>query len=391
MSPEFKRKLDALNACGSLRRLKPLAGREGCTVTCEGERLLNLTSNDYLGLGSDKELLSEFYASIGQLDLVDQFGLGSCSSRLLTGDNIISHQVEDYLADSYGRESALLFNSGYHANIGILPALLDKNDLILSDKLNHASIHDGLRLCRARYKRFHHRDYDHLESMLRQFRSNYKRVVIVSESVFSMDGDVADLKRLVALKKEFDALLYLDEAHAIGLYGSKGLGKSEECQVINEVDILMATFGKALAGLGAFIVCDRVICDYLVNKSRSLIFTTALPPAILSWNLFTLKKAKQMVEERQHLKMLAEKMRTALREKKLQTGGESNIIPVVIGENSETVKAAERMKGHGYLIYPVRPPAVPEHTARFRLSLTANMVWGDIQKLPELLTQELTI
>jgi len=388
MSLSYQHKLDTLRERGSLRRLKLLTGRDGCWVDYEGKRLLNLTSNDYLGLGGNKEVLHDFYSSIDHTRMVDQYGLGSCSSRLLAGDNAVSHQLEGYLADNYNREAALLFNSGYHVNIGILPSLFGKKDLILSDKFNHASIHDGLRLCRAKYKRFRHRDYDHLQTLLAQSREKYDRVIIVSESVFSMDGDTADLARLVELKKKFNTMLYLDEAHAVGLYGPKGLGKAEEQGVMGEVDILMGTFGKALAGLGAFVVCDRVIRDYLVNKSRSLIFTTALPPVLLSWNLFVFKKVEQMAAERIHLSKLSDRLREALHEKKLQTGGSTNIVPVIIGSNLQAMELAERLKNNGYLIFPVRPPAVPEGTSRFRLSLTADMEWHDIQELPELIASE---
>ena len=321
--------------------------------------------------------------------MVDRYGLGSCSSRLLAGDNIVSHHLEEYLAGQYNRQAALLFNSGYHVNIGVLPSILGKNDLILSDKLNHASIHDGLRLCRAKYKRYRHCDYDHLQLLLTQLREKYERVIVVSESVFSMDGDTADLVRLVELKKKFDAMLYLDEAHAVGLYGFKGLGKAEEQGVVDEIDILMGTFGKALAGLGAFVVCDRVIHDYLVNKSRSLIFTTALPPVVLSWNLFIFKKIEQMVAQRNHLVELSNSLRGALREKQLQTAGSTNIVPVIIGDNQKTARLAAEMKKHGYLIFPIRPPAVPQGTARFRLSLMANMKWDDICELPELIAEKL--
>ncbi len=214
MNPDYQEDLARLAQCGRLRQLRPLAGRRGCRIQSQGRELLNLSSNDYLGLAGDSSLLRRFYAGMDGENLLEGYGLGAASSRLLAGDTPLAHRLEQDLAAAYGRPAALLFNSGYHANIGILSALLGRNDLILSDKLNHASIHDGMRLCRAAHKRFPHRDYDQLERLLVSNRHRYERVVIVSESVFSMDGDVADLGRLIQLKKEFDALLYLDEAHA---------------------------------------------------------------------------------------------------------------------------------------------------------------------------------
>jgi len=393
---DYKEELVRLQQCGRLRQLRPLAGRRGCRLQCQGRELLNLTSNDYLGIAGNPQIISRFYEGVAASEhLLEHYGLGAASSRLLTGDTDLAHQLEQELATAYneasksGRSAALLFNSGYHANIGILPALFGKNDLIVSDKLNHASIHDGLRLCRAAHKRFQHCDYDQLERLLADNRHRYERVVIVSESVFSMDGDVADIDRLVQLKNKFDALLYLDEAHAVGLYGERGLGKAEEQGVVAEIDLLVGTFGKALASTGAFVICSQDIRDYLVNHSRSLIFTTAVPPVVLNWNCFVFQQQQTMLEQRCHLILLAQQLRQSLRQFNFPITGETNIVPLIIGGDQETVCLAEKMQDHGFLILPVRPPAVPEGTARFRLSLTADMNWQDLQGLPDILAREL--
>jgi len=388
MSSGFQEEVNRLQDSGRRRLLRPLSCRRGCRVQYRGKELLNLTSNDYLGIAGDARLLHRFYARMDATDLLADYGLGASSSRLLTGDTQPAHDLEKELATAYARPAALLFNSGYHANIGILPALLGKNDLILSDKLNHASIHDGMRLCRATHKRFAHRDYDQLEHLLRAGRHRHERVVIVSESVFSMDGDVADLGRLVRLKNEFDALLYLDEAHAVGLYGDKGLGKAEEQGVAADIDLLVGTFGKAFASIGAFVICNQDIHAYLVNRSRSLIFTTALPPVVINWNRFIFQRQQGMAGERRHLAELTRQMREALRQHGLATAGTTNIIPHIIGGDQETVRLAEALQARGFLILPVRPPAVPEGSARFRLSLTADMHWSDLQQLPEILAAE---
>ncbi len=388
MSGEFQQRLQRLHDQGRLRQLRPLSGRRGCRVQYQGKELLNLTSNDYLGLAGDSGLADRFYQGLEAGNLLVEYGLGASSSRLLAGDSDLAHSLEDELATAYRRPAALLFNSGYHANIGILPALLGKKDLILSDKLNHASIHDGLRLCRATHKRFAHRDYEQLESLLAAHRHQYEQVVIVSESVFSMDGDSADLHRLIQLKKKFAALLYLDEAHAVGLYGGKGLGKAEEEGVVADVDLLMGTFGKAFASIGAFVVCSREIHDFLVNCSRPLIFTTALPPVVINWNRYVFRLQQGMGAQRQHLAALARQLRMALERQGVTPDGSTNIIPLIIGNDQKTVRLAERMREEGFLIFPVRPPAVPEGTARFRLSLTADMQWPDLAALPEIFVRE---
>ncbi len=387
MSVDYKEVLLRLDQAGRRRELKPLRERDGVYVSYKGKRMLNLTSNDYLGLAGNVEIQKQFYTGKNEENLVDEFGLGAASSRLLTGDNDISHKLEKRITDEYNRPAALLFNSGYHANIGILPALFGKNDLILSDKLNHASIHDGMRLCRAEHKRYRHCDFEHLESLLERYRDEYERVVLVTESVFSMDGDVADLQTLVQLKKKYDCMLYVDEAHAVGLYGEKGLGKAEEQQVVSDVDLLVGMFGKAYASVGAYVVCEKYIYDYLVNHSRSLIFTTALPPIVMNWNHHVFVKTLEMGAARQHLQKISSDLKKDLITQGLITDGTTNIVPVMIGDNQTAVALAKKMLDMGYLIFPVRPPAVPEGTARFRLSLTANMQWEDLEQVATLIAQ----
>jgi 8-amino-7-oxononanoate synthase len=383
MTDSYTIALEKLQAEGRLRELKPLTGRNGCHIFYHGRNLLNLTSNDYLGLAGDKNLHKDFYTTMADKNLLDNFGLGAASSRLLTGDSENAHFLESTLRKTYKKEACLLFNSGYHANIGILPALLGKKDLILSDKLNHASIMDGMRLSLAQHKRFRHCDYEHLAELLTKYRKEFERVIIVTESVFSMDGDVADLNRLVNLKNEHDCMLYVDEAHSIGLYGLLGLGMAEEQGQLDEIDFLVGTFGKALASVGAFVLCSSTLREYLVNHSRSLIFTTALPPVVLYWNHFIFKKMLHYNDRRIGLKQMSSKLRQKLIQHNLETDGSTNIVPVMLGNDSLAVSLADAMRERGYLIFPIRPPAVPEGTARFRLSLTADMLWTDIDRVAE--------
>ncbi|MGB3212671.1 MAG: 8-amino-7-oxononanoate synthase [Desulforhopalus sp.] len=383
MTGSYEQDLERLFTEGRLRELKPLVGRNGCRIRYRDRELLNLTSNDYLGLAGDVDLHQKFYGAMTRGNLLDNFGLGAASSRLLTGDSATAHLLEKTLKKTYGKEACLLFNSGYHANIGILPSLLGKKDLILSDKLNHASIMDGMRLSMAQYKRYRHCDYDHLTSLLERYRKQFNKVIIVSESVFSMDGDVADLARLVAIKTEHDCMLYVDEAHALGLYGNQGLGKAEEQQQLGGIDFLVGTFGKALASVGAFVLCSKTLRAYLVNHSRSLIFTTALPPVVLQWNHYIFKEMIKCDDRRSDLRTLSTMLRRSLVQRNLQTDGSTNIVPVMIGDDAVAVSLAGAMQERGYLILPVRPPAVPEGTARFRLSVTADMVWSDLARVAE--------
>lgn len=274
VTEQMQQELHTLEAGSNLRRLPKLI-HEGRTVLADGRRMLNLSSNDYLGLAADRTLREEFLQTLTP----DNFLPTSSSSRLLTGNFTIYDELEEELATLFGTEAALVFNSGYHANTGILPAVCTTRTLILADKLVHASLIDGIRLSAAQCIRYRHNDLAQLERLLAQYSANYDPIIIVTESLFSMDGDRADLRALVSLKKKYPhVLLYVDEAHAFGVRGKRGLGCAEEEDCIADVDFLVGTFGKAAASTGAYIVCRRVVREYLVNRMRTFIFTTALPP-----------------------------------------------------------------------------------------------------------------
>nr|WP_320119673.1 8-amino-7-oxononanoate synthase [uncultured Marinifilum sp.] len=360
---KYKLELDKLNEAGNLRSLKKIS---------TNDIKVNLSSNDYLGV-SKKNIPRPKGNSFG-----------SGSSRLLTGNFKEYYLLENELENLYGRAS-LFFNSGYHANIGILSALASKGDLILCDKQNHASIIDGIRLSSADYIRFKHKDYSSLKQILKTKRNKYERVFIVSESVFSMDGDDANIYQLIEIKKEFNCFLYIDEAHALGVRGEKGLGLAEEKNCILEIDLLIGTFGKAMNSIGAFVICDSIIKEYLINKMRSLIFTTALPPIVISWNYIMLRTIVKMKMEREHLIALSDKLRKNLKELGIETNGNSNIVPILIGDSQKCVNLAEYLQEKGYLALPIRPPAVPKGSARLRLSVCADMDWDDIKDLPVLI------
>ena len=284
----------------------------------------------------------------------------------------------------YGRESALVLSSGYHMNSGVLPALCDRKTLILADKLVHASLIDGIRLCEGRCVRFRHQDYAQVESILEKESGAYERIFIVTESIFSMDGDLAPLQRLVEIKHKWPSvMLYVDEAHAVGVRGANGLGLAEECGCIGDIDLLCGTFGKALASVGAYVVCDRVIKEYLVNKMRTLIFTTALPPVNVAWSLFIMERLQLFGGRREHLDRISSEVRKAFALRGMQMPSGSHIIPMIIGSSADAVLRAEDMQRHGFYVLPIRPPTVPEGTSRLRFSLTASLKEEDIAKLIE--------
>ncbi len=382
--------LDSYKEKGRLRFFTELTPLEGKYVRVAGKNFYNFSSNDYLGIGANRELHEQFYSRLETSEkdeFFSNYGLGSGSSRLLSGSVEAAHQLETGLVSAYGCEAALLFNSGYHLNIGVLPALMQKGDLILSDKLNHASIHDGFRLSRAKTIRFNHRDYAQLRLILDRERDSYNRVIIVTESVFSMDGDEADLPLLARLKEEFDCLLYVDEAHSVGLYGRQGLGKCAELDLLNSVDILVGTFGKTYGSVGAFVICSADMKNYLINSGRSLIFTTALPSINYRWSSFVFQYVGGLEQERKFLHKISKKLQDKLIERNIKTAGSSNIIPIILGEDSKAVRAATKLQDYGYLVMPVRPPAVPEGAARLRLSLTSIMKESELSEFSERLLQ----
>lgn len=381
----IQKELDVLRAGECFRVLPETGERSGCTIGSGGRRLLNLSSNDYLGIGDDEQLRREYLLAFNPERNAERYSLTSSSSRLLTGNHRLYDELEDGLAAWYGREAALVFNSGYHANIGILPALATRHDLILCDKLNHASIIDGCRVADADFKRFRHLDYDHLEALLEESYQKYRQVFIVTESVFSMDGDLADLQKLCGLRERYGVFLIVDEAHGAGTFGDAGLGLCEASGLTDSIDIIVGTFGKAFASAGAYGIMDGMIRDYLVNTMRPLIFTTALPPVILGWSLQVLKKQRTMAAQRRHLHSLAEKLREALKQKGMRTASKSQIVPVIMGGNEKAVRSAAALRDAGFLALPVRPPTVPENTARIRFSLRADIRWEDISGIPEIL------
>ena len=372
----FKQQLEQLSAQNQYRSIPDLV-HQGRYIMRENCKMLNMSSNDYLGLASNENLRQSFLQQYG-----DNFpSFTSSSSRLLTGNFPVYTDLEQLIAQRFQRESVLLFNSGYHANLGILPALTTTKSLILADKLVHASMIDGIRLSQCAFFRYRHNDYEHLESLLEKNARKFDRTFIVTESVFSMDGDVADLKYLAQLKKQFpNTYLYVDEAHAIGIYGKNGLGIAERVNAIADIDLLVGTFGKALASMGAYVVCDQILKECLINQMRPLIFSTALPPFNVAWTHFIFERLPQLSKERTHLEQLSAFLRQEVEHRTQIMPSQTCIVPYILGENEATLAKAKALQEQGYYCLPIRPPTVPKGTSRIRLSLTADMTMDEVKQ-----------
>lgn len=331
----------------------------------DGRRMLNLASNDYLGLQQRSGIADAW--------------MGAAASRLIVGNNPVYGRFEEEFARFKGTESCLLFSSGYMANVGVIPSLMGRHDVVFSDRLNHASIVDGIVLSRAEHVRYRHRDLDHLETLLRKADTGSKKL-IVTDSVFSMDGSIAPLRELVELKDRYGAMLMVDEAHSGGLYGEQGQGLVHELGLTERVEIQMGTFSKAYGGYGAYIAGDEVLKQYLVNKARSFIYTTALPPAVIESVRLNWLQARKEEWRRKELSRKAVWFREALRQRGFDTGeSESHIVPLLLGSNERTVRFSEKLQQAGIAAVAIRPPTVPEGTARIRFTLMATHRDEDLQ------------
>lgn len=340
------------------------------TINSGQQQLINFSSNDYLGLAGNQALQQDFFKQVG---VKKDNWMSASSSRPLTGTSSSHSELESMLARSYNKSGALLFNSGYHANIGILPAITDRQDLVLADKFVHASLIDGLKLGQASFKRFAHNKPSHLEQLLDQYRHQYRDVWIVTESLFSMDGDQAPLAELLELKSKYQCYLYVDEAHAVGCFGEQGLGLAENAGVLSDIDLLIGTFGKALAGCGGFAVGNQTLIDSMINFSRSWLFSTALPPINIDWNMFVWQQLSDLKPQQEALTALSTLFRTSLQNIDKTVVGESHIIPMIEAGNENVIALSKKLEAQGILAMPIRSPTVPIGSERIRFSLTANM------------------
>ncbi|WP_104513545.1 8-amino-7-oxononanoate synthase [Acinetobacter indicus] len=378
----YAQQLEQLKSTANLRQFQ-FNLQHGRTIQIHGQRMLNLSSNDYLGLASDVSLREEFF----DLTPAAERRMSASSSRLLTGNFREYEQLETSLSQAFGR-AALLFNSGYHMNIGILPALADSKTLILADKLVHASMIDGIRLSSAKVVRYRHNDLAHLARLLEQYHDDaqIERIIVVTESIFSMDGDETDLAALVQLKQRYPkVMLYVDEAHAIGVRGEWGLGCAEQYAVLEQIDFLVGTFGKALASVGGYLISHPLIRDYLINRMRPLIFSTAQPPLNMAWTRFMFQKMLQMQAQRQHLQQISQELKVQVEAKGYACPSTSQIVPVILGKSEKAVQKAQQLQQAGFYIMPVRPPTVPQNSSRLRICLTAQIQSSELAQCVALL------
>lgn len=358
----------------NFRQVHNIKEKQGKFICVDNHKLINFSSNDYLNLSTDKTLINEF---IDKYKDNNEFIFSSTSSRLLTGTSQIYNQLEENLAKLFNKESCLLFNTGYQCNLGIVSSLVNRDDVIFSDKLNHASIIDGMKLSNTQFFRYKHFDYQQLEDLLNKHRDKYKKALIISESVFSMDGDIADIKKLVELKKKYNCYLMIDEAHAFGIFGENNAGICDRDDLLKDIDIITATLGKSFASMGAFCVGNKTIIDYLINKTNSFIFSTALPSINIMWTNFLIQEKFNIVKKKANkLNNLIKKAHNYINDE-----GNTQIIPVIIGENNKTIRIAQELQSKGFYILPVRPPTVPVNTSRLRLSLTADIEFEEFKEV----------
>lgn len=375
----YENALEGLKKASSFRSIKDIK-QDGKYIIlngmgCRDKILLNFSSNDYLGVSSNKALrysfLKEYTNGPGKIS--------NPSARLLCGTNSVYKELEEFIAKIFNKEKALIFNSGYHGNVGIYSSLLNSDDIVFIDRLNHASIIDGIRLSGAKVVPYKHLDYDDLKNKLIRYRSKYKKAIISSESLFSMDGDIADINKLADLKDEFNTLLIIDEAHSFGVYGG-GIGITKEQNALERVDLILATFGKAIGSYGAFVAGDEILIDYLINFARSFIFSTTLPEISAAFSYYVLK---DLILKDNKLQNKLFSLNKLLREslESFNIIGESYIVPVILGENERAVKFSNILIQNGFYILPIRYPTVAPNTARLRISLNAAMDEDDVNSL----------
>jgi glycine C-acetyltransferase/8-amino-7-oxononanoate synthase len=362
---EIEARLDELKALGLGRRTRLVSGPQGPHVVLDGKPVVLLCSNNYLGLADHPRVRT------AAAEAAMRWGVGAGSSRLVSGTMTIHRRLEERLAAFEGREAALLFGSGYLANAGVVAALARPGDVVFSDALNHASIIDGCRLSRAEVFVYHHRDVEHLAWGIAQ--SERRGALIVTDSVFSMDGDVAPLEQIVELAERHQVRVVVDEAHATGALGPGGRGALAEAGLEDQVDVIVGTLGKALGSYGAYVACDQAMSRYLVNAARTFIFSTALPPPAAAGALAALEILEEEPRRIQKLATNATALRTELEREGFDLqGSRTQIMPVVVGDAELAMRICEAALSRGVFAQAIRPPTVPAGTSRLRLAVMAS-------------------
>ena len=369
----FSEKLQQIQAAGLYRRMRYMQSQQSAHVMIAGEDYLMMSSNSYLGLCSDERLKQ------AAQEAIEKFGTGSGGSRLTTGSYELHKQLEEEIAAFKGTEAALIFNTGYMANLGIISTIADKKWVIFSDRLNHASIIDGCRLSGAEIVVYEHGDMEDLEQKVEKYRG--KRGLLVSDGLFSVDGDIAPVPGLVDIARRYDMLLMVDDAHATGVFGKNGGGTADHFDLPEGVDIMVGTFSKALASEGGFVAGSRDLVDYLVNRARSFIFSTALSPASIAVSLAALKIVQTEPQARETLLTNARWLRQELYQAGFQTWNyPTQIISVFVGKPEVAVAFSERLMERRIFVSAIRPPTVPEGTSRLRINVMATHTKEDLTR-----------
>ena len=369
---DIEEALDDIRDRGLYRRMRMISGPQGPRVLLDGRPVLLLCSNNYLGL-ADHPRVREAAAEAAM-----RYGAGAGASRLVSGTMRIHRRLEERLAEFKGYEASLLFGSGYLANAGVIGALARSGEVVFSDSLNHASIVDGCRLAGAETFVYEHNDLDHLAWGLEQAEG--RGSLIVTDGVFSMDGDVAPLTEIVDLARRHDVRVMVDDAHGTGATGPGGRGAVAEAGLEDEVDVVVGTLGKALGSYGAFVCCERQTAKYLVNTARTLIFSTAPSPPSVAAAMAALELLREEPRRVEKLQRNTSILRAALAEQGLPASpGDTQILPVVVGDAKAAVKASERALEHGVFAQTIRPPTVPEGTSRLRLTVMATHTKSELR------------
>ena len=366
-SQQLADELATRQVVGRYRQQRTRFGEQGVEIVVDGQKRLSFCSNDYLGLATHPALKKAF------IDAVEQQGVGSGAAHLLTGHSQYHEALEEALADFTGQQKVLLFSSGYQANMGLIDGLMARGDVIIQDKLNHASLLDGGRLSAADQLRYRHADMAALSTRLQQSQSTPHRL-IVSDGVFSMDGDLAPLPDIIALAKKHNTGVIIDDAHGFGVLGSHGRGSIEHWKIAAEdAPIVVGTFGKAFGTAGAFVAADEVVIDSLIQHARTYVYTTAQPAAIAAATLASLKLIQQEQWRRDKLQTLVAQFRKGALALGLDLMESlTPIQPVLIGDDQRAIKMGKALEQHGILVGVIRPPTVPEGSARLRITLSAN-------------------
>ena len=375
----FFNSLNELKIKGLDRHLKTLIKIDPIKIKYRNRVLLNFSSNDYLGLSQNNIIKRD------TIKIIKKYGIGSGSSRLVSGNFDFHEKIENDLAKKKKSEAAIIFSTGYLANYSILSTIFSsnifkKNPIVFSDKLNHQCIYEGCENKKINFLRFHHNDMNHLEYLLKKNKFKQNPKFILSESVFSMDGDFADIAGLVNLKKKYNSFLFLDEAHATGIYGDNGFGLSTKFS--NDIDCVTGTFSKAFGSFGAYVSCSKNLKSFLINKCPSFIYSTSLPFSLLASIYSGIKIIPKLKNERKKLIKNSYFLRKILKKDNFDIGNsQTNIIPIIIGDSKKTIFVSKKLEKKGFYVAPIRPPSVPPNSSRLRISISSCHSQNNIKEL----------